>query len=145
MWKFQIQPQRNQRQRLAASPTDNHEAHQPDVREIKMILREYKPEIMFLCETKLMGQLIKGKAAALNFQNCFAISSSGKGGGLAMMWNENVAVEIKSYNKHHIDVVVQSNESSYWRCTGVYGNPKAEERKHTWELIRRLSGLSSLP
>ena len=50
-----------------------------------MIIREYKPEIMFLCETKLMGQLMKRKAAELNFQNCFTISSNGKRGGLAMM------------------------------------------------------------
>ena len=110
-----------------------------------MILREHKPEIMFFCETKLMGQLMKRRAAELNFQNCFAISSNGKGGGLAMMWKEGIEMEIKSYSKHHIDVVVQNNEGSSWRCTGVYDNPKSEERKHTWELIRRLSGLSSIP
>ncbi|KAH9671373.1 reverse transcriptase domain-containing protein [Citrus sinensis] len=62
-------------------------------REIKRILRELKPEIVFLCETKLSEQLMKRKASELNFQNCFAISSSGKGGGLAMMWSENNRIE----------------------------------------------------
>lgn len=47
-------------------------------REIKRILRELKPKIVFLCETKLSEQLMKRKASELNFQNCVAVSSSGK-------------------------------------------------------------------
>ena len=62
-----------------------------------------------------------------------------------MMWKEGIKIEIKSYSKHHINAVVQNNEGSSWRCTRVYDNPKTEERKHTWELIRRLSGMSSIP
>lgn len=61
-----------------------------------------------------------------------------------MMWGENVIVDVKSYSKHHINAIVQNKEGSLWRCTRVYGHPKTEEKKHTWELIRRLSGLSSL-
>lgn len=75
--------------------------------ELKKILREHKPEILFLCETKLKGRLMNRKVVALNFQNCLAVDSSGKRGGLAMMWGENVTMEVKSYSKHHIDVVVQ--------------------------------------
>ena len=30
------------------------------------------------------------------------------------------------------------------RCTRVYRHPKANEKKHTWTLLRRLVGLSSL-
>lgn len=114
-------------------------------REIKKILCEHKPKIMFLCETKLLVQLMNKKAEALNFQHCFVVNSNGKGGGLAMMSSENVTVDIKSYNKHHIDAIAQCKEGSYWRCTGIYNHSKTEEKKHTWELIRRLSGLSSIP
>ncbi|KAL9433059.1 hypothetical protein AB3S75_027969 [Citrus x aurantiifolia] len=113
-------------------------------REIKKILREHKPEIMFLCETKLRVQVMNKKAEALNFQQCFTVSSNGKGSVLAMMWSENVTIDIKSYSKHHIDAVAQSKVGSYWRCTSIYGQPKTDEKKHTWELIRRLLGLSSL-
>ena len=56
------------------------------------------------------------------------------------MWSENVNLEIKSYSKHHIDTCIQTAEGSCWRGTRVYGNPKMEERKHTWELLKRLSG-----
>ena len=67
---------------------------------------------MFLCETKLRVQLINKKTEALNFQHCFAVSSNGKGGGLAMMWSENVTIDIKSYSKHYIDAVAQSKEAA---------------------------------
>lgn len=44
-----------------------------------------------------------------------------------------------------MDAVVHSENGSYRRCTGVYGNPESDQQKHTWELLRRLATLSSLP
>ena len=85
------------------------------------------------------------KAKRLHFQNCFAISREGLGGGLALLWREEVTVDIKSFSKHHVDVVVHSENGSYWRCTGVYGHPESDQKRHTWELLRRLAALSSLP
>lgn len=32
-----------------------------------------------------------------------------------------------------------------WRLTGFYGHPKASQRKHSWQLLRRLSNQSNLP
>lgn len=54
-------------------------------------------------------------------------------------------MEIKSFSKHHVDVMVYSENRSYWRCTGVYGHPESEQKKHTLELLRSLAALSSLP
>lgn len=53
------------------------------------------------------------KAYKLHFQNCFAVSREGLGGGLAMMWNSEIVVDIKSYSKHHVDAVVHSENGSY--------------------------------
>lgn len=62
-----------------------------------------------------------------------------------MLWNPDINVEIKSYSKHHVDGVVHSEKGSYWRCIGVYGHPESDQKKHTWELLRRLAVLSFLP
>lgn len=62
-----------------------------------------------------------------------------------MIWSSEVTVEIKSYSLHHIDVVVHSENGSYWRCTGVYGHPESAQKRHTWNLLKRLAELSSLP
>lgn len=77
---------------------------------------------------------IRKKSEQLHFQNCFAISREGMGGGLAMLWSSKVTVEIKSYSSHHIDAVVHSESGSYWRCTGICGHPKANWKWHTWTL-----------
>ena len=45
-------------------------------------------------------------------------------------------MEIKSYSKHHIDVVVQNNTGSSWRCTGVYNNPKTAHMGVNQKAIR---------
>lgn len=113
--------------------------------ELKRILREHKPEIIFLCKTKLKVQLMNRKTEALNFQNCLVVDSYGKRGGLALMWSKNITVDVKSYIKHNIDAIVQCKEDGLWHCTRVYGHPKTKEKKHIWELIRRFLGLSSLP
>lgn len=85
------------------------------------------------------------KAEAFNFQNCLAVDSYRKEGGLAMKQGKNVTVDVTSYSKHHIDAVVQRKKDGLWHCTWVYGHPKTKEKKHIWELIRRFLGLSSLP
>lgn len=62
-----------------------------------------------------------------------------------MLWSHEVSLEIKSYSLCHIDVVVLSKSGSYWRCTGVYGHLESTQKQHTWELLKRLASLSSLP
>ena len=93
----------------------------------------------------MTARQMQGKASKLQFQNCFAVDREGLGGGLAMCWTEDINVEIKSFSKHHVDAVVHSEDGRFWRCTGVYGHPETDQKKNTWELLRRLAGLSSLP
>ena len=54
-------------------------------------------------------------------------------------------MDIKSFSSHHIDVVIHSENGSYWRGTGIYGHPEIDQKQHTWTLMRRLASLSSLP
>lgn len=53
--------------------------------------------------------------------------------------------KLKSFNKHHIDAEILMENRKQIQCTGVYSNPDMRQRKHTWTLLRRLSGLSSTP
>lgn len=114
-------------------------------REAKEILQMHRPQLMCLCETKLMSVQMQQKSRELRFENCFEVSRTGKGGGLAMLSSSELKVDVKSFSKHHIDAVVYAENRSYWRCTGVYGHPKASQKHHTWTLLKRLAGLSSLP
>lgn len=61
------------------------------------------------------------------------------------MWNAELTVQINSYNRYHLEFLVQNAQGKSWRGTGIYGHPQASQKKHTWTLLRRLAGLSSLP
>ena len=112
---------------------------------IRKILQKYEPQLFFVCETKLESAQIREECEKLNFDKCFAVSKKGKSGGITMMWSSDINVNILFYNRHYIDVEVQYGSGKKWRCTGVYGHPKTQQKKHTWTLLRRLTGLSSKP
>ncbi|KAL9462155.1 hypothetical protein AB3S75_000204 [Citrus x aurantiifolia] len=76
-------------------------------------------------------------------ENCFAVSSKGKSGGLAMLWNSETNVNISSFSSHYIDAEIVTENGDQMRCTGIYGHPEANQKKQTWTLLRRLVGLSS--
>ncbi|KAL9690315.1 hypothetical protein QQ045_010712 [Rhodiola kirilowii] len=71
------------------------------------------------------------------------ISSRGRAGGLAILWKEDQVVSLTSYSSHHIDVVVELE--AQFRLTLFYGDPRAQNRGSSWDLIRRLAGLCDLP
>ena len=114
-------------------------------RETQRILRMHGPQMMFLCETKLESKQMVERGKKLHFDNCFTVDRWGLGGGLALLWKGEIDVDIKSYSKHHIDAVVHSENGCYWRCTGIYGHPEADQKHHTWKLLKRIAELSSMP
>lgn len=63
-------------------------------RELKDILQKHMPKILFLCEMKLMFGQIMNMGKRLGFDNCMAISRNGMGGGLALLWNDDLELEI---------------------------------------------------
>ncbi|KAL9422216.1 hypothetical protein AB3S75_034476 [Citrus x aurantiifolia] len=98
---------------------------------IRKILQKYKPQLFFVCETKLESAQVSEECRKLNFDKCFAVSRNEKSGGISMMWSLDINVNIPSYSRHYIDVEVQCGSGKKWRCTGVYGHPETQQKKHT--------------
>ena len=48
----------------------------------------------------------------LKIDNYFAVSSKGKSGGLAMLWNSKTRVNITSFNNHHIDAEIEAENKN---------------------------------
>lgn len=61
--------------------------------------------------------------------------SVGRSGGLALFWHHDVDVTVISLSKSHIDVEVCTYK--VFRLTLLYGNPRVEKRKESWDLLRR--------
>jgi hypothetical protein len=75
----------------------------------------------------------------IGLNNCFVVDGHGKGGGLALYWDDATKIDILSYGVHHIDTLVwDGSHHAAWRGTFIYGEPKAQDSHLTWELIHRI-------
>ena len=63
-----------------------------------------------------------------------------------MFWRREVDLEIKSFLRHHIDVVVTEEGTSFkWRIIGFYGHPETHRRKESWNFLNTLNSQFQLP
>lgn len=63
-----------------------------------------------------------------------------------MFWEETIEIKRLSIVPRYIDVHVHENPHyPLWRGTFVYGEPKAHERHHMWNLLRRIEPSSKEP
>ncbi|KAK8341636.1 hypothetical protein V6Z12_A08G179200 [Gossypium hirsutum] len=60
-------------------------------------------------------------------------------GGLCLAWRNDICIELRSFSKRHIDVVVEDKEvKGKWRLTGFYGSPYAQDMSESWNVLRNL-------
>lgn len=81
---------------------------------------------------------------ALKFGCNFGVPSDGKSGGLAILWKEEINLQIRSFSMGHINTTIKE-DNGWWRFIGFYGNPITNKRKDSWDLLEKLSGSSNLP
>ncbi|KAL0289661.1 UNVERIFIED_CONTAM: hypothetical protein Sangu_2608000 [Sesamum angustifolium] len=101
--------------------------------------------MVFLAETKCNSRKLELIKGTLNMFG-LSVDAIGRSGGLALLWNKQVHVDLLSFSKSHIDARVKlTDEESYWRFTGFYGAADASQRSVSWNLLRHLSTVSNLP
>ncbi|GMJ04188.1 hypothetical protein HRI_004088000 [Hibiscus trionum] len=116
------------------------------VQRLRNKLRDVRPDIVFLLETKLSSSRMVEARRRCGFPCGFDVSSVGSCGGLSLAWRSNIPVSIISWSIFHIDAMVKENETSCeWRLTGFYGNPVERLREESWDLLRNLSVDQSHP
>lgn len=74
------------------------------------------------------------------------MDSAGRAGVLALLWNDNVDVQVVSASLHHIDCTIQGlfcDEN--WRLACFYGWAESSEKHLSWELLKTLCTASNLP
>ncbi|KAA3461963.1 reverse transcriptase [Gossypium australe] len=71
-------------------------------------------------------------------EGCLVVDASGKSGGLVMMWNEGTKVEIQSYSCNHIESLIHDENDNPIQFTGFYGNTDPNNRKRSWDMIKRV-------
>jgi exonuclease III len=116
------------------------------VRELHRMVKQKKPILVFLMETKLRHDRMEAIRRKLEFPNMLAVDCIGKSGGLALLWNEEVKLEIQNYSQRHINAVIRGPEGEApWKFTGFYGQPDVAKRHEAWALMKHLAGLVPIP
>jgi hypothetical protein len=73
-----------------------------------------------------------------------AVECKGKGGRLALLWRDGVEVSVRPWSQYYIDATIKRG-SAEWRFTGIYGEPRADWRQKTWDVLRYLRAQDNLP
>ena len=98
------------------------------IQELVDIIQAQDPLIVFLYETWSSRERMLWVRDKIRFNGCFTIPTDGKGGGLALLWKQGVAVWVDSFSSYHIDSIIDGNSECAWRLTGFYREPKASNR-----------------
>ncbi|GAA0168847.1 hypothetical protein LIER_23471 [Lithospermum erythrorhizon] len=115
------------------------------VRSLAGLVTTKKPLLILLIETKLWTNEWEVVKKKLRMPNGFFVDARGRNGGLALLLPRDVQVDIKSFSTHHVEACIMDDPYNPWRFVGFYGHHEVGKRKHSWNLMRLLSGLSDLP
>ncbi|XLR25102.1 hypothetical protein S83_053002 [Arachis hypogaea] len=120
------------------------------VRALNKLLKQQAPNLIFLMETRRKIDELNRIRNRGGMGNIAGIDCEGEGrsraGGLAVMWDSSIVLEVSSMSLNHIDMRVKAAEvGQQWRITGFYGNPDAANKKKSWDLLSSLGQSQNMP
>ncbi|KAF4404081.1 hypothetical protein G4B88_014537 [Cannabis sativa] len=88
-------------------------------------------------ESKLTRSQAVRLSEVLNFgTNVWIVDRIGLSGGLILMWQEELSVQVVSSSPGHIVAHIAGKDFLPWTLTGFYGHPEAPQRHFSWQLLR---------
>ncbi|CAN6700215.1 unnamed protein product [Malus baccata var. baccata] len=116
------------------------------VRALHGLIRNRRPSMIFLAETKMKDHKINGVRRRMGFFNGFNVTPVGRAGGLSLWWDDTLDVEILFSSKHIIDARVMEKGAHRWvRVTGVYGTPYRCDKVEFWNWMSTYFSPSDMP
>lgn len=116
------------------------------MRQVKLLTKYHKPDLIFLMETKLTEGKVETICNRLGFDHGYEVPRAGLGGGIMIIWKEKVEVIYLSSSHNHFSCFVRWDyQQRSWHFCGFYGDPKVTNRHHTWDLLQKLRTITSGP
>ena len=101
-------------------------------------MKDQAPEICFLMETQLNIKGIKQWCSELPYKNRFDVKKPGLGGGLAMLWKEDIRLDVFKFSENQISAWVTENDGFRWLLTGFYSWPETKDHFKSWSLLSHI-------
>ena len=108
-------------------------------------MREQAPDVCFLMETRLDRDGFEKHGGDLPFKNKLIVKKPKAGGGLALLWRNDVNLDVINFTDNHILAKVAEDDGFVWFLTGFYGWLEACEKKKTWALLSHLRSFVTGP
>jgi hypothetical protein len=100
---------------------------------------------MFLSETHLDDYPADCLRRKLQMDFKIVNPSNGRSGGVMLLWKREVNIQQIFSAPNYIDVRVIEGPGREWRFTGMYGEPRWQDKYKTWDKLRELHGQFQLP
>ncbi|XP_057419187.1 uncharacterized protein LOC130713437 [Lotus japonicus] len=109
---------------------------------LKGLIASQGPDVVFISETKKSSQEMCSMRRSLGLSNLFPLDCAGTGrsraGGLCLLWNDEVEVDIVHASPNHIlCMVTHPLSQDPMQVLGIYGFPDEQNKHRTWEMIDR--------
>lgn len=72
------------------------------------------------------------------------VNPIGKAGGLALLWNTEETISLRSMNNRYIDVSVLRTTGGHLTFTGIYGWAEHGQKHNMWNLLKHLGNESDM-
>ena len=116
------------------------------IRGLLDIREKEDPDVLFLSETKLVRSRLEWLRWKLGLTNMMVKDCEGQSGGLALFWKNEVNLRVVGFmSRYHIDSEITEEDGFVWRFTGMYGEPKHDDKDKTWRLMSNLKVQNNKP
>ena len=90
--------------------------------ELIALVSNKDPKIVFLMETKLKKISMEIIGLRMQLNNIFVVPWINRGSGLALLWREDITLDIQTYFDCHIDAFINHGVDDTWWFMGFYGD-----------------------
>ena len=94
------------------------------IRSLRNLVRDQALKVCFLMETRLDSDGFEEWCGDLPYPNRLVVKQPDTGGGLALIWKEDVKMDFINYTMHHFLVRVVEEDGFAWFLTCFYGWPE---------------------
>ena len=109
------------------------------VNDLRRMVKEKRPWLVFLMETKLRKDKMELIRYKLGFSCMFVVDCVEQSGGLALLWGDEISVDIQNFSHRHINRIVMTPLLGlFWKFTGFYGHLDATKHHEAWEILKFL-------
>ena len=109
-------------------------------------MRQEKPDVLCLLETKISSVDFEKLKWKINFDCALGVSCEGRRGGVKILWRKEVGLFIRGYRKNFIDCLIKDGEGAEpWRFTLIYRESVVSNWHETLTLLRHLNTTQSMP